>query len=137
MSGEADGGKLVPQGEDAAQIELWKEMAALERERIASRDRLTEVAKIGFANLDAVDERHFQFQKDRLERDDSYRNRRLSHIVKFGWAGVGVAVSVLSVLIFMTFWGTEEQRGAAVTWMSIGGALLLGILIGRYRLSSP
>lgn len=38
MTVESNGGQLVGQGGDPNQIEIWTEMVALERERIASRD---------------------------------------------------------------------------------------------------
>ena len=117
--------------EKAGQLELWTEMAAIERERIASRDRLTAVMEAGFDRIDAASDRHFQFQRERLARNDEYRNRVLSQVVRFGWAGVAISAGVLSVLLFMTLWGSAEQREAAFTWMTVGGALLLGVLIGR------
>ena len=106
-------------------------MAALERERIASRDRVTAVMEAGFERMDAAHERLFQFQRENLTRDDAYRNRVLSQIVRFGWAGVVLVSVVLAVLLFMTLWGSAEQRQAAFTWMGVGGALLTGVLIGR------
>ena len=107
--------RVVATDENPAQLELWAEMAALERERIASRDRMTQVMGKGFDRLDTANERLLQFQRDRLERDDVYRNRVLSQTVKFGWA----------------LWGSADQREAAFTWMGVGGALVTGLLIGR------
>ena len=122
---------VVPRGDDVGQLELWTEMAALERERIASRDRVTAVMEAGFERMDAAHERLFQFQRETLTRDDAYRNRVLSQVVRFGWAGVVLVSVVLAVLLFMTLWGSAEQRQAAFTWMGVGGALLTGVLIGR------
>ena len=123
--------RVVATDENPAQLELWAEMAALERERIASRDRMTQVMGKGFDRLDTANERLLQFQRDRLERDDVYRNRVLSQTVKFGWAGVGLVAAVIAVLLFMTLWGSADQREAAFTWMGVGGALVTGLLIGR------
>lgn len=60
MSGEG-GGNLPAQGGPEGQLELWGEMLAVERERIASRDRAVDAMREGFARLDAVDERQFRF----------------------------------------------------------------------------
>ncbi len=106
-------------------------MAALERERIASRDRMTEVMQAGFASIDASNERLFQFQKDRLKRDDDYRNRRLSYVVKFSAVGFGFMAIVVGVILYMTFWGTPEQRQMATTLMGVAGAAAFGFVTGR------
>ena len=124
-------GEVASDKEKAGQLELWTEMAAIERERIASRDRLTAVMEAGFDRMDAASDRQFQLQRERLTRNDEYRNRVLSQVVRFGWAGVAIAAGVLGVLLFMTLWGSAEQRQAAFTWMTVGGALLAGVLIGR------
>ena len=42
MSNEG-GAVAVPHQDDEGQLEMWKEMVAVERERIASRDRATDV----------------------------------------------------------------------------------------------
>lgn len=73
-------------------------MATLERERIASRDWVTAVMETGFERMDAAHERLFQFQRENLTRDDAYRNRVLSQVVRFGWAGVVLVAVVLAVM---------------------------------------
>ena len=82
---EENGGKLVPQEPADTQIEMWGEMVAVERERIASRDRAVEAMREGFARLDATDERQFKFHTDRLHRDDEFRNRQLTHVMHITW----------------------------------------------------
>ena len=132
MTVESDGGQLVGQGGDPNQIEIWTEMVALERERIASRDRATAVMEAGFANLDAADERQFRFQTDRLQRDDEYRNRRLSYAVRFVWCGVILGTVLIALFVWAILWGSADQRAAAFTSVSVVGALGAGTLLGRY-----
>ncbi len=110
-------------------------MLAVERERIASRDRAVDVMREGFSKLDAADDRQFQFQSDRLQRDDEYRNRHLTHRVHLTWVVAGVAVLVVGVVLFMAFWGGEGQRSLAGALtrdaLAAGAFIGLGFLLGR------
>ena len=125
-------GELIHLENGDEQLEMWSEMFALERERIASRDRATAAIEAGFASFDAADERQYHFQTDRLARDDEFRNKRLSHTVRFVWFGTAVATVLVGLFVYAILWGTPEQRAAAFTSVSVGGALIAGILIGRY-----
>lgn len=85
---EESGGTLPARANPEGQLELWGEVLAVERERIASRDRAVEAMREGFAKLDAADDRQFKFHTDRLHRDDEFRNRRLTHVIPLAWVGV-------------------------------------------------
>ena len=132
---EENGGKLVPQEPADTQIEMWGEMVAVERERIASRDRAVEAMREGFARLDATDERQFKFHTDRLHRDDEFRNRQLTHVMHITWVVAGIVVAVMGVILGMMFWGGEEQRNVATLLvthlLSAGGFFAVGYLLGR------
>lgn len=122
------------QGADT-QLEMWQEMVAVEKERIANRDRAIEAMREGFARLDATDERQFQFHSERLRRDDEFRNRQLSHVMQITWLVVIAVVVVLGVILGMMFWGGEEQRSIATMLvthaLSAGGFFAVGYLLGR------
>ena len=133
MSG-ANGGKVMsptPEG----QLDLWGETLAVERERIASRNRMVDAMREGFANLDAADERQYQFQTERLRREDDYRNRRLTHRMRLTWVFALTGVAVIGVVLYMVFWGGEEQRNIATTLLlhALSGVafLALGYIWGR------
>jgi len=51
---EETGGNLPAPANPDGQLELWGEMLAVERERIASRNRAVEAMREGFSKLDAV-----------------------------------------------------------------------------------
>ena len=127
----AEGELIRPENADE-QLEMWSGMFALERERIASRDRATAAIEAGFASFDAADERQYHFQTDRLARDDKFRNRRLSHTVRIVWYATVVTTVLMGFFVYAILWGTPDQRAAAFTSVSVGGALIAGILIGRY-----
>ena len=132
---EETGTGLTPRPNADAQLEMWSEMLAVERERIASKDRAVEAMREGFTKLDAVDERQFQFHSDRLHRDDEYRNRQLGHTIQVTWAVLGVVAAALGLVLIMAFWGGEEQRSLAISLMthalSVGGSLAVGFFLGR------
>lgn len=131
---EESGGTLPARANPEGQLELWGEVLAVERERIASRDRAVEAMREGFAKLDAADDRQFKFHTDRLHRDDEFRNRRLTHVIRLAWVGVAVAVGVLGIVLSMLFWGGEEQRNTAFLLMthalSAVGFLAVGFFLG-------
>ena len=110
-------------------------MLAVERERIASRNRQVDVLREGFSKLDAADDRQYRFHTDKLERDDKYRNRRLTHRMRLTWVGACVGVAVVLLVLFMAFWGGEGQRdlAAAITRDAISAVAFvgLGFLWGR------
>ncbi|MDE2762523.1 MAG: hypothetical protein OXQ94_01565 [Gemmatimonadota bacterium] len=132
---EETGTDLPAQASPGGQLELWGEMLSVERERIASRDRAVEAMREGFAKLDAADERQFKFHIDRLRRDDEFRNRRLTHVIRLTWVGVAVAIGVLGIVLAMLFWGGEEQRATAILLtthaLSAGAFFAVGFLLGR------
>lgn len=129
------GGEVTKHVDPDGQLELWGEMLAVERERIASRDRAVDAMREGFAKLDAADERQYRYHTDRLHRDDAYRNRRLTHVMKLTWMGTGVGIVLLGLVLYMLFWGGEDQRSVAfqlVTHaLAAGGFLAVGFFLGK------
>ena len=117
------------------QLELWSEMLAVQRETIESRNRAVDAMREGFRALEAADERQYRYHTDRLERDDAFRNRRLSHSIHRTWAIGGVGVALLTVIVAMLFWGDDQQRQVAVQVVTHGmtaiGSLAVGFLWGR------
>lgn len=106
--------ELVAQEEPSGQLELFSEMAALERERIASSDRRTEAMRETMAQLNAIDERQFRFHTDKLHKDDAFRNRRFTLNVQMAWIFAIVVVVTFLGLLVVGLWGSEAQQDTAV-----------------------
>lgn len=115
---------------------MFSEMAALERERIASSDRRTEAMRETMAQLNAIDERQFHFHTDQLHRDDAFRNRRFTLKAQMAWVGVIAVVTVLLGLVGLGLWGSESQQDVAVDLLrqALSAAAFLGIgfFLGRW-----
>ena len=128
--------ELVVQGKPGGQLELFNEMAALERERIASSDRRTEAMREAMVQLNAVDERQFRFNTDKLHRDDAFRNRRFTLKVQMAWIGVVTVVVTFLGLVGLGLWGSESQQDVAVGLLrqALSAAAFLGIgfFLGRW-----
>lgn len=129
--------ELVVQEEPGGQLELFSEMAALERERIASSDRRTEAMRETVAQLNAIDERQFHFHKDKLHRDDAFRNRRFTLKVQMTWMCAVTAVVAFLGLVGISLWGSESQQDVAVGFLrqAVSAVAFLGIgfFLGRPR----
>ena len=129
------GGNVAQRGNPDGQIEMWNDMLAVEKERIASRNRAVDAMREGFSRLDAADERQYQFHADKLDRDDKYRNRHLTHRMQLTWVVAGIILLMAGVILSMAFWGGEDQRDLATALardaISAGAFLGLGFLLGR------
>ena len=99
----------------------------LERERIESADRRTEVARLFIDTSDTSDKRQFDYRMAKLSADDESdrRNHGLARIVTFIASGLGIAV--LALLLVMAFFGSKEQSETAIQVLKV-----LGIGAGGY-----
>ena len=92
---------------------LVAELIALERERIASQDRRTDIARHAIEANDAADKRQYDYRGEKLRLDDDDRKRRYVS----GIAIVGILLAVVIVftgfLFWMLFTGDEAKRAAA------------------------
>ena len=104
-----------------------RELIAVERERIDSTNRRTDVAKYAIEMSDASDKRQFEFQMAQLRsQTDGSRQRFILA------CGIAISVSVLAVvfggaLLWMAFFGTPSQTEAASAILKT-----LGIGAGGY-----
>ncbi len=135
--------ELARREERGAQIELWPEMLQLERERIESRDRRTEVLAQMVAADDAADQRLFQFQLEKMRRDDEDRTERRSFGMRLIWALVGVTGVVLVASLLLVAFGDEGQRTAATYLLAVlvtmggGYGLIAAVMRGVGRFLRP
>lgn len=122
------------------QIELWPEMLQLERERIESHDRRTEVLSQMVAADDAADQRLFEFQLEKMRRDDADRSDRRTFGMRLIWALFAGAVVLVSASLLLIAFGDEGQRTAATYLLAVlltmgGGYGLIAALtrgVGRF-----
>ena len=100
---------------EANRDELWPvaELFNLERGRIASRDRRTEVMRHAITASDAADKRQYDYSVEKLRRDDEDRKRRHASGIRIVWVLL-VAVTVFAgLLCWMLFAGDDPQRAVA------------------------
>ncbi len=125
------------------QIELWPEMLQLERERIESHDRRTEVLSQMVAADDAADQRLFEFQLEKMRRDDADRSDRRTFGMRLIWALFGGAVLLVSASLLLIAFGDEGQRTAATYLLAVlltmggGYGLIAAVTRGVGRFLRP
>ena len=126
MSDES-AGRVVTR--DPTQTELWAEFRAVEKERIASADRRTEVLREGIALAHRNQREQLEFHRERLLRDDEHRSRRWASRTKMLWVGILAGLALLALLLWAAFLGNEGQRETAVLLLShaLSGAAFLGL----------
>jgi len=115
--------KTNPQGELFPES-LVKEMLDVERRRIESMDKKTEMQLKFIEASDSSDERQYHYQMARLTSEDVDRNRKHSLVRVIILGGGGLLFLGTAVLIGMMFWGNPIQSALAV---SIFEKLLIGL----------
>ena len=119
---------------DSQQLVLFDQTLQVERERIQSQDRRTEVMMRALELGNAADERQFQFHMENLSKDERLENKRLALAGRIA-SGIGVcSIGVIAVLVYMLFFGSELQAGSArelIMWVfnALGGGGLLFVLV--------
>lgn len=110
-----------------------KDMFELEKERIKSADKRTEIARLAIEANDAADKRQFDYHIQKLNHDIEFKNQQAKVSAKLLY-GIGlVSTAFGALLIYLTFFGTVLQSEIAanlleklVTAMSGVGVYLLG-----------
>ena len=92
---------------------LVAELIALERERIASQDRRTDIARHAIDASDVADKRQYDYHVEKLRRDDDDRKRRYASGIAIVCTLLAATVCFTGFLFWMLFAGDEEQRAAA------------------------
>ncbi len=101
-----------------------RELISVERERIESANRRTEVARYAIEMNDASDKRQFDFQMEQLSSHGSDAKRRYKFAVGVAIAGFSFTTVLAVLLLGMAFWGTPQQAEMA---FAILKALGLGV----------
>ena len=110
-----------------------KDMFELEKERIKSADKRTEIARLAIEANDAADKRQFDYHIQKLNHDIEFKNQQAKVSAKLLY-GIGLVFTVFgALLIYLTFFGTVFQSEIAanlleklVTAMSGVGVYLIG-----------
>lgn len=122
---------LVPRDEDLEQSDrqMWafKQLIELERQRVDSNNRRTDVAVKAIAASDASDKRQYEYHVEKLRQGADERKGRHGSAVKFAWAVFALAVVSGAFVVGMLFFGNDSQRDAAETLLrtigtAVGGA---------------
>ncbi len=116
---------------------LLQQALDVERQRIDSANRRTDVALQAVKASDESDRRQFEFQMEKLRSDDraSIRRDGLAKVVVCGLGVFGVCVIVL--FLIMTFFGTLGQSQIALNILgklAVGGGGY-GIIAGLVNLA--
>ncbi len=120
--------------------DLLQRVLEVERQRIDSTNRRTDVVLQAVKASDESDRRQFEFQMEKLRSDERVRNERdgLAKAVVFGGGFFGACVGTL--FLFMVFFGTHEQSSTALSLIekiAIGGGgygIIAGIITAIRRL---
>ena len=106
------------------------EFIELERQRIDSINKRTEVARAYIdANSDA-DQRQYSFHIQKMNSDREERKETRSATIKILWAFLGVSTFFTLILFYMLFLGNPEQVENAKTLLKILGTGVGGFGIG-------
>ena len=115
-----------------------REMLEVERERIDSQNRRTEVAKQAIEAQDAADKRQYDFHVRRLNSEDSQSIRQHGLARGVFWGGGGFFAIVSIFILVMLFFGDADQAASArsilsVVGQALGGAGFLYLMVRAIR----
>lgn len=127
-----------PASTESVQGELWPASAlvTLERERVASRDRRTEVTRQAIEAENAADQRQYDYHVEKLRRDDEDRKRRHESGIRLLWALFTVTVGLTGFVFWMIFFGDDAQRSAAIDILRTIGTGLGGFGVVWFLLTA-
>ena len=106
----------------------------LEKERIKSNDKRTEIARLAIEKNDDADKRMFDFQMARLNQGTAIKSQQviIARNLIYGFSGVFSVVIVL--LLYFSFFGDSQQSKLAADLINTGLTALSGIgafLLGK------
>jgi len=107
-------------------------MLDLEKERIKSNDKRTEIARLAIEKNDESDKRMFDFHMAKLHQDTGIKSQQviIARNLIYGFSAVFVIVG--SVLLYFSLFGNPNQASLAADLLNTGLKALSGI--GLYLL---
>jgi hypothetical protein len=103
-----------------------RELVELEKARIASFDRRTDVARAAIDAERETEKELFAYHMKRLENEDAQNRREHGFASKFVWCGFSAGVIVTALLVYMAFFGTAAQSVMALQMLTTLGKLAAG-----------
>lgn len=143
MSEETSGrGEIVPprggephgSANEAEHVE-FRELMAIERARIESADRRTDVVRQMIHAQLEQNSREYEFASRKMEADERREKRRLSLFTRIVVSGGIVLTVAVGVLMAVSFFGdasssTLAQRWTTALFQSLGGGALI-VVVGK------
>jgi hypothetical protein len=136
---------LVPQNSqadhptgDQASNQFIREILDLERQRVASTNRRTDVALRAIEAGDASDKRQYEYHVEKMRQNSKVRTDHNRSIFKLLWAVFG-SIGIAGALVFwMLYFGTEIQREVSVSILrnigtGLGGAGVLWLFRAAFQ----
>lgn len=117
MENQADQKSVANMSDENSPLEgeyyTGKDMFELEKERIKSADKRTEIARLAIEANDAADTRMFDYHMSKLEHDTQLRAQQIKVATRLLYGGgVFIFVSV-GLLLAMSFFGDIHQSEIA------------------------
>ena len=126
---------LIPK-DDPRQPDMFPaELIALERDRINSQDKRTEVARAAVDAQLESDKRQFDYHMARLNNEESDNRRKFTFASRYLWALFGVATVVFLFLVGVAFFGNPAQSALAMQILRTLGHIATGaglLIFGRH-----
>jgi hypothetical protein len=137
--------EVIPPIKDPKQLELFEQALEVERERIRSQDKRTEVVRAAIEANDASDKRQFEFHMAKL--DDERHSRAESSAIdrdrlQFAkWIALSfgaVAIGLVVLFSWMLFFGSSEQSATASSILGtvgkgVGGFGIIYAVVVAFR----
>ena len=108
------------------QVDWVQQALEVERQRIQSNDKRTEMLNAAISATDASDERQFEYFSKKLDLEDTRDNRVLTITSRLLWAALGVSVVFAGVVLWTALFGPEVQAARAEKLLDV----LLHIIAG-------
>lgn len=115
-----------------------KEMLELERERIKSADKRTDIARRAIEANEAADKRMFDFHMSRLDKETEFQSEQIKVAKRLIYGGSAFLAAIIVLLLCMSFFGTESQAETASILLEKSITALGGIavyMLGKGALS--
>lgn len=137
--------EIIPPSPDSKQLDLFADALEVERERIRSQDRRTDVVRAAIEANDSADKRQFEFHMAKLDEERQQRKDRteleqtrirLAIWIAVVFCSVGALISALFVA--MLFFGTPDQSKTASDILEtlgkgIGGFGIIYAFVAAFR----
>jgi len=126
-SAEGEGSAVVAQQREESAPQQLRMLVDLEKQRIDSYNRRTDVARYAIEMNDAADKRQFEYRMAELDagKTSSQRRHTLAKNIAIG-AGFGGG-AIIALLLIMAFFGSSSQSAMAIQIF-----IILGIGVGGY-----